>query len=163
MTKTIALAVMLVSGVASAGTVRGDTAKDLVEALRYAGVAPTVAKGIRTFHAGSLSCVLMLEHDVVLGDHACTVDKIELQHGAAYLLYRAMDAAGFQQQVVTDTHIQIAGTGLTCVVDEAKQDAEARFMCTGAGFGSKPHDVVITPKKRKIKDIVQPVKIEKQQ
>ena len=163
MTKTIALAVLLTSAFASAGTVRGEKARDLVEAVRYAGVAPTAAKGVRTFHVGALSCVLMLEHDVVLGDHACTLDKIELQHGAAYLLYRAMDAAGFTQQVVTDTHLQMAGTGLTCVVDETKQDTEARFMCTGEGFNSKPRDVVITPKKRKIKDIVQPVKIEKQE
>ena len=162
MNKTIVLAVLLACGVASAGTVRGERAQELVEAVRYAGIVPATAKGVRTFHVGALSCLRMLEHDAVLGDHACTLDKIGVQQGAAYLLFRAMEGAGFTWRVVSDTHIEVAGTALTCVVDENKQDDDARFTCTADGLSSKPQPVVITPKKRKIKDIVQPVKIEKQ-
>jgi len=156
MIKALAIVVALLEGAGVAGTVHGEPAAALTQALRYAGVKPTTAKGTRTFHVAAVSCLRMLEGDVVLGDHACTVDKNEVKDAGAYVLYQAMSAAGLPETVVTDTHIKIADANLTCVIDAARQ-----VQCTSDGVQDKP-DTKITPKKKPVKDIVQPVKIEKQ-
>ena len=157
MIKALVIVIALLEGVGVAGTVHGEQATALTQALRFAGVKPTTAKGARTFHVAAVSCVRMLEGDVVLGDHACTVDKSEVKDANAYVLYQAMSAAGLPETVVTDTHIKIADANLTCVIDATKQ-----IQCTSDGVQEKPSDLKITPKKKPVKDIVQPVKIEKQ-
>lgn len=157
MMKALVLVAALLGRTAVAGTVHGDKAAALTQALRYAGVKPTTAKGTRTFHVAAISCLRMLEGDEVLGDHKCTLDKSEIKDVGAYVLYEAMSAAGLLQTVVTETHIKTVDANLTCMIDATKQ-----VQCTSDGIQEKPAEIKITPKKRKIKDIVQPVKIEKQ-
>ena len=151
----LAIAIVLVGSVAGAGTLHGEKAEALTQALRYAGIKPTTANGTRTFRVATISCLRMLEGDVVLGDHRCTLDKLELKDVGAYVLYVALTGAGLQQKVETETHIKIAGSNLACTID-----ATSQFACTGDGISGDP--IQITPKKTKTKGVVQQIKIEKQ-
>ena len=133
-------------------TATGDKAAQLVRALKYAGVKPTTAKGFRAFDTASIHCWSSNEGtDEELGDYACTVDKLKIKDATAYLLQTALEAAGVESTDHMSQHTTDAG-GLTCHVDAAKQGGE-RFSCRWG--------VAITPKKP-VKEIVQPVKIEKQ-
>src|SRR5258706_3830821 len=110
MMKILVLIVALLEGTAGAGTIHGDQAEALTQALRYAGVKPTTPKGTRSFDVAAISCLRMLEGDVVLGDHKCTLDKSEIKDVGAYVLYETLSAAGVQQTPVTEAHIQITVT-----------------------------------------------------
>jgi hypothetical protein len=153
----VAILVALLANTTLAGTLHGDKATVLTQALRYAGIKPTVTHGTRTFRVATIDCVRMLENDTTLADHQCTVDKAAIKDAAAYLLYEAMEAGAFTQTPDTATHIKMATANLACSVDTSKQ-----VQCTWDGAGGEPPPDVIAPKKTKVKDIVQPVKIEKQ-
>jgi hypothetical protein len=151
---------MLAASTVGAGTLHGAKAESLTYALRYAGAAPTVAKGARTFNVAAADCVRTLDPSS-FSEYRCTLGTTELKDAAAYLLYTAMTGAGFAETPVADTKIQTSGKSVSCVVDPAKGD-EDRFACTADGLHVKPFEATIKPKKMLPKDIVQPVKIEKQ-
>ncbi len=154
------LVVVLAAGSAQAGTLHGDKAGALTQGLRYAGVKPATAKDTRTFRAATLECVRMLGTDNVLGDHKCTLDKAEIKDVAAYLLYTALMDAELPSMVMAPDDIHVKTANVVCVAKTTK-DLDDRFQCTFEG-GGKPQPVQITPKKVKVKDVVQPIKIEKQ-
>jgi len=153
MSKLSLWAVLLSSAFAEAGPIDGDDAQHFAEALRYAGVKPTTVKTARTFHASTLSCTIDL--DDALNEYHCTVDRREIKDAPAYLLSQVMDGViGFESRIKGDS-ITTSGTNVTCIVDPNKKPLDARFECTWDKM--KP----VAPKKR-VKDIVQPIKIEKQ-
>lgn len=158
MTKLIVLAAVLVHGVAGAGTLRGDKAEHLTYALRYAGIKPATLKGARTFQLAAIDCIRTLDPAGNVSDYRCTLGTTELKDAAAYLLYASMTEAGFSETPIADNQIRMTGKNLSCTFDGAKA-YDDRFTCTSDRF--KP-DVTITPKKATPKDLVQPVKIEKQ-
>ncbi len=158
MSKLVSSIVILASSVAAAGTLHGDKAATLTYALRYAGASPTTAKAVHTFQAASIDCTETLDRGGGMSDYRCTLGTIEVKDAAAYLLYTAVHAAGTPERPITETQIQVSSKHVSCVQDPAKGFDE-RFTCTGDGF---IEPVTITPKKTTAKDIVQPVKIEKQ-
>ncbi|MBA2539918.1 MAG: hypothetical protein H0V17_09815 [Deltaproteobacteria bacterium] len=153
MIKLALWATLLAPAFAEAGPIDGDDAQHLAEALRYAGVKPTTVKTARTFHAATLSCTIDLDN--ALNEYRCTVDRREIKDAPAYLLSQAMDGVvGFESRIKGDS-ITTSGTNVACIVDPNKKPLDARFECTWDKM--KP-----VPPKKPVKDIVQPVKGEKQ-
>ena len=140
---------LLAGGAASAGTRTGDKAETLTYALHYAGSAKPA----------SITCVETLDRDGGMSDYRCTLGTTEVKDAAAYLVFNAMAGLGFPQKVLTETTIQISGKNVSCVNAPAAK-GDDRFACTGDEIHG---DIKITPKKVPVKDIVQPVKIEKQE
>jgi hypothetical protein len=146
-------------GIANAGTVHGDNAEGLTHVMRYAGIAPTVTKTARTFKLAAVECVRVLDPGGNLDDYQCTLGKIELKDLAAYALYTSLRSVGAAEKPVAETKIQVSDKNVSCVFDSAKGSDE-RFTCTSDGIVSPP--ATFTPKKKPVKEIVQPVKIERQ-
>lgn len=159
MNKIVILAVALAHGVAGAGTLHGDRSENLIYALRYAGIKPTTVKGAHTFQVTAVDCVRVLDPAGNLSDHRCTIGTAEVKDAGAYLLYTALNAAGFAEKAIAETQIQTSGKNLSCTFDSARR-FEDRFACTSDSISGDRSP--ITPKKGKVKDIVQPVHIEKQ-
>lgn len=157
MTKLLVVLLVLGSSVVRASPLNGEDARQLSTALKYAGVKPTVAKSAVTYRVGKIYCVVELGKDKALGEHTCTLDKTEVKDAAAYLLDLSIAGIGMVGRVETDTRISTTGTNLTCVVDPTAKRYDDGFVCT---WDNMPPDK-ITPKKKAVKDIVQPVKIEK--
>jgi hypothetical protein len=158
MYKLVLPIVLLAANVANAGTVYGDKAESATYALRYAGVAPTVAKKVRTFAIADLDCKKTLDREGGLSEFHCTAGKADVKDAAAYGLWTALVNLGFQQKAIADVTIEIKATGGSCSLDAGAAYGK-QFSCTSAEL---PSEVKITPKKLTPKDLVQPVKIEKQ-
>ncbi len=152
------LVTTLLAGTATADPIGDSPALDLSQALRYSGIKPASATAPK-FRVASVACEWTFDKDPVLGDHACKLDKIQVKGVAAYLLYQTLVNAGAPTKQTTPTVVELSVTNLWCVVDPS-QGMEQGSRCDWDG--SKPRPVTITPKKRPVKDIVQPVKIEKQ-
>ena len=154
MTKCWMVAIMLAAASpAFADNVKGDPAAVLVRALKYAGVKPsTPTKGERMFQADDIHCAGTLDTDKDLGDYKCTVDKRVIKDSAAYLLQMSLEIVGIKSTDANLQHTTDAG-GVLCFVDPTRSGGD-KFRCTWG--------VVIRPKTTP-KDVVQPVKIEKQE
>ena len=149
--RTLIVITCLAGGVASAGTVRGERAETLTYALRYAGRAPTVHDGAFTFAVDSVDCMELMYADGT-SDYRCVVGASAVKDAEAYLLGKAMLAAGFAVTFDTLATPHVRGENLSCTLSPS-QIGDDRYVCTT--------DVGLAPKK-KIKDLVQRVKIEKQ-
>lgn len=158
MYKLVSSAIVLGATLAHAGTQYGDQAEAMLYALRYAGVAPTIAKSAHTYQASGVECTEVLDREHYLSDYRCTVGKTELKDAAARSLWAALVGLRFQQKATTETTITIRAATVSCVVDPAL-GWEKIYGCTA---DSIPPNVEIKPKQVAPKDIVQPVKIEKQ-
>src|SRR5580704_10075670 len=153
------VAVMVASaGVAHAGTQHGDQAEGLTYALRYAGVTPTVANKLRTFQISAAECDETLDPGHDLSSYRCTLGKTQVTDAAAYALWTALVGIGYPQTPTGDVTVQIKVKAVSCVLDPSAA-YDARFTCT-TDVASKPG--AISPKPAPVKDVVQPVKIEKQ-
>jgi len=113
--------------------VTGDKAMTLARAIKFAGVKQATAKNVRTFKVSALHCWTSKEGtDEQLGDYKCSLDKLDIKDGLAFLLLGAMESSGMQANDHMSQHTVDAKT-VTCVIDPAKT-GDARFEC---GFGSK--------------------------
>lgn len=152
--------VVAIGGAANAGTVQGYTAEPLTLVLRYSGITPTVAKTVHTFKLAAVECVRAIDpNGSNLDDYQCTLGKTELKDLAAYELYTSLNSLGVPVRPIAATKAQVADKNVSCVFDSSK-GPEDRFLCTSDGI--RPPPAPITAKKQPVKDIVQPVKIEKQ-
>jgi hypothetical protein len=141
--KTIMILVVLLGSGLAFADAKGDKATALSRALKYAGVKPTTTKTVRTFKVSSAHCwSSRAGTDEELGDYRCTLDKREVKDAAAFLLQEAMDAAGAPSDDHMSQHTSDA-IDVSCVIDPGKT-GDDRASCSW-----------------KVKDIVQPVKIEK--
>ncbi|HEY0250781.1 MAG TPA: hypothetical protein VGC41_04610 [Kofleriaceae bacterium] len=138
--------------------VEADKAASLARAMKFAGVKPTIEKGLRTFKVTSIHCSSTREgEDEELGTYACEVDGLKITDGPALLLMDALEAAG----AAADDHMS------QHTIDVTNEQCEVRSMPVPAAnqqffCRSFPPDQKITPKKMRVKDIVQPVQIPKQ-
>jgi hypothetical protein len=113
--------------------VSGDKAMTLARAVKFAGVKPATAKNVRTFKVAAMHCWTSKEGtDEQLGDYKCSLDKLEIKDGLAFLLLSAMEGAGMQADDHMSQHT-VDAKSVTCEIDPAKT-GDARFECF---FGKK--------------------------
>ena len=111
-----------------ASHVNGDKAMTLSRAVKFAGVKPATAKNVRTFKVATMHCWTSKEgSDEQLGDYKCSLDKLEVKDGLAFLLLSAMESAGMQANDHMSQHT-VDAKSVTCTIDPGKT-GDARFEC----------------------------------
>ena len=132
----ISLVILLVSSLAFADKVKapavtklsGPTAKQLIRALKLAGVKPTTAKESWTYSVKALMCHTASADDDGLGMFDCEADKLKIEGAPAYLLDDAMFAAKMPDDAgMSQTHVR--AKAVTCVDDQGKS-GDAMYACS---------------------------------
>ncbi len=128
---SIPLLLLCSTASAQAPSVDGDKAMQLARALKFAGLKETKSAGNRVFKAGAIHCNSTFEaDDEQLGTYSCSIDKLAVKGGAAFLLQDAMEKAGISANDHMSQHTTDA-SAVVCTVNPQAEIAK-RFSCVYA-------------------------------